>query len=166
MQSNCEKGGSLELGGVRSSSLEKDWRHALQAAASLLHHESLAPEQGASLLDGLDENAHKHALGVSENLKYALRESIEMLGNEAVKQLRQIAQERSKGFYTGKDAVDPGELSLECLRLVYRLLFMFYIEARPELGYVPIQKSDAYAKGYSLESGPPAASDRLACLGP
>ena len=29
---------------------------------------------------------------------------------------------------------------------------MFYIEARPELGYVPIQKSEIYAKGYSLES--------------
>ena len=38
----------------------------------------------------------------------------------------------------GKDQLDAGDLSLECLRLVYRLLFMFYIEARPELGYVPI----------------------------
>ena len=48
--------------------------------------------------------------------------------------------------------MDAGDLSLESLRLVYRLLFMFYIEARPELGYVPIQKSETYAKGYSLES--------------
>jgi hypothetical protein len=29
---------------------------------------------------------------------------------------------------------------------------MFYIEARPELGYVPIGKSEVYLKGYSLES--------------
>jgi hypothetical protein len=29
---------------------------------------------------------------------------------------------------------------------------MFYIEARPELGYVPIAKSEVYLKGYSLES--------------
>jgi hypothetical protein len=36
--------------------------------------------------------------------------------------------------------------------MVYRLLFMFYIEARPELGYVPIAKSEVYLKGYSLES--------------
>ena len=28
----------------------------------------------------------------------------------------------------------------------------FYIEARPELGYVPIGKSEVYLKGYSLES--------------
>ena len=76
--------------------LDRKDTYTLQAAAALLHHESLAPEQGASLLDGLDENAHKHAFGVSEDLKYALRESIEILGNEAVKQLRQRAQERSK----------------------------------------------------------------------
>ena len=132
--------------------LDRKESYTLQAAAALLHHDSLAPNQGASLLDGLDENAHKHAFGVSEDLKYALREAIELIGNEAVQQLRKIAQDSNKGFYSGKDAVDAGDLSLECLRLVYRLLFMFYIEARPELGYVPIQKSEVYAKGYSLES--------------
>jgi len=132
--------------------LDRKDPYTLQAAAALLHHDSLAPNQGASLLDSLDENAHKHAFGVSEDLKYALREAIELLGNEAVQQLRAKAQTNKQGFYTGRDAVDPGELSLECLRLVYRLLFMFYIEARPELGYVPIQHSDIYAKGYSLES--------------
>ena len=132
--------------------LDRKETYTLQAAAALLHHDSLAPNQGASLLDGLDENAHKHAFGVSEDLKYALREAIEALGNEAVQQLRERAKAANKGFYTGQDAVDAGDLSLECLRLVYRLLFMFYIEARPELGYVPIQKSEIYAKGYSLES--------------
>ena len=132
--------------------LDRKETYTLQAAAALLHHDSLVPNQGASLLDGLDENAHKHAFGVSEDLKYALREAIELLGNEAVQQLRQKAQANKQGFYSGKDAVDAGDLSLECLRLVYRLLFMFYIEARPELGYVPIQKSEVYAKGYSLES--------------
>ena len=132
--------------------LDRKESYTLQAAAALLHHDSLTPHQGASLLDGLDENAHKHAFGVSEDLKYALREAIELLGNEAVQQLRKKSQAGKQGFYTGKDAVNPGDLSLECLRLVYRLLFMFYIEARPELGYVPIQKSETYAKGYSLES--------------
>ena len=132
--------------------LDRKDTYTLQAAAALLHHDCLAPNQGASLLDGLDENAHRHAFGVSEDLKYALREAIELLGNEAIRQLRQKAKTSKQGFYTGKDAVDAGDLSLECLRLVYRLLFMFYIEARPELGYVPIQSSEIYAKGYSLES--------------
>ena len=52
------------------------------------------PTRARSLLDGLDENAHKHAFGVSEDLKYALREAIELLGNEAARQLR--AQARGK----------------------------------------------------------------------
>ena len=60
----------------------------LQAAAALLHRESLAPDAGSSLLETLDENAHKHAFGVSEDLKYAIREAIETLGNEAARQLR------------------------------------------------------------------------------
>lgn len=132
--------------------LDRKDNYTLQAAAALLHRDSLAPESGESLLEGLDANAHKHAFGVSEDLKYALRSAIELLGNEAVTQLRKKAQGSKQGFYSGKDAVDPGELSLECLRLVYRLMFLFYIEARPELGYVPIQKSEIYAKGYSLES--------------
>jgi hypothetical protein len=35
---------------------------------------------------------------------------------------------------------------------MYRLLFLFYIEARPELDYVPVKNSNAYIKGYSLEA--------------
>lgn len=123
----------------------------LKASAALLHSDSIAPATGSSLLEGLEENAHKHAHGVSSDLKYALREAIEILGNEAVRQLREQAKDAKQGFFSGKDAVDPADLSLECVRLVYRLMFLFYIEARPELGYVPIQKSDVYFKGYSLE---------------
>ena len=41
----------------------------LQAAAALLHRDSLLPGQGAPLLDSLDENSHKHAFAVSEDLK-------------------------------------------------------------------------------------------------
>ncbi|VAW85955.1 Type II restriction enzyme, methylase subunits, partial [hydrothermal vent metagenome] len=119
----------------------------LKATAVLLHANSLIPEQGESLLDGLDENSHRHAFGVSEDLKYALREAIELLGNEAVEQLIQ----RKDISYTGKSALDPDQLSCECLRYMYRLLFLFYIEARPELGYVPHQ-ADVWRKGYSLES--------------
>jgi len=132
--------------------LDRKDTSTLQAAAALLHHDSLAPGEGISLLESLDENAHKHAFGVSEDLKHALREAIELLGNEAANQLRQQAVDAKKGFFSGKDQLEPADLSLECLRMVYRLLFMFYIEARPELGYVPIAKSEVYLKGYSLES--------------
>lgn len=122
----------------------------LKAVAVLLHRESLLDANGQSLLDSLDENAHKHAYGVSEDLKYALRQSIELLGNEAARQLVQQAREQKKGIFSGSNELDPSELSLECLRYMYRLLFLFYIEARPELGYAPVD-SEVYLKGYSLE---------------
>lgn len=135
-----------------SEMLDRKETHTLQAAAALLHCDSLVPASGESLLESLDANAHKHAFGVSEDLKYALRSGIELLGNEALRQLDEKARKQNKSVYSGEKAIAPAELSLECLRLVYRLMFLFYIEARPELGYVPIQKSDIYAKGYSLES--------------
>ncbi|ABK43865.1 conserved hypothetical protein [Magnetococcus marinus MC-1] len=117
----------------------------LQAMAALLHRDSVCPEEGLSLLDSLDENSHKHAFSVSEDLKYALREAIELIGNEAVWFLREKHHEK---IY-GREMAD--KLSLECLRYMYRLLFLFYIEARPELGYAPMQ-ADAYREGYSLET--------------
>ena len=42
----------------------------LKAAAALLHRDCLLPPNGQSLLDSLDENSHKHAFAVSEDLKY------------------------------------------------------------------------------------------------
>ena len=120
----------------------------LKATAALLNLDSIISQDGSSFLDTLDEDAHRHAYSVSEDLKYALRKSIELLGNEAAQQL--IHEE--KASYTGKNALNAEQLSRECLRYMYRLLFLFYIESRPELGYVPIQKSEIYRKGYSLES--------------
>ena len=132
--------------------LDRKDTDTLKACAALLHRDSLAPGEGSSLLESLDENAHKHAFGVSEDLKYALREAIELLGNEAARQLDEQATGLKKSVYSGQYKLDAADLSLECLRMVYRLLFMFYIEARPELGYVPITQSEVYLKGYSLES--------------
>ncbi|WP_048438816.1 N-6 DNA methylase [Caenimonas sp. SL110] len=132
--------------------LDRKDTDTLKACAALLHKDCLAPGEGNSLLQSLDENAHKHAFGVSEDLKFALRKAIELLGNEAARQLDEQASGSKKSVYSGQYKLDPAELSLECLRMVYRLLFMFYIEARPELGYVPIAKSEVYLKGYSLES--------------
>lgn len=123
----------------------------LKATAVLLHRESLVPNDGPSRLDSLDENSHKHAFAVSDDLKYALRHAIELLGNEAAAQLIEQARDRKEGIYSGSNALDADQLSSECLRTMYRILFLFYIEARPELGYLPHQH-DAWRQGYSLES--------------
>jgi len=117
----------------------------LKAFSSLLHRESLAPKDGLSLLDTLDENSHKHAFGVTEDLKYSLRSAIELLGNEAI----YYYQKENPNFLETPDL--DSILTRESLRYMYRMLFLFYIESRPELGFIP-SKSTAFLKGYSLES--------------
>ena len=121
----------------------------LQAMVVLLHKDSLCPEDGSILLDELNEQSQKNAAGVSQDLKYALRECIELLGNEVLHDMRT----RQK-INLEEHPVDAGQLTLECLRYMYRMLFMLFIlfiEARPELGYAPIREL-SYLKGYSLES--------------
>ena len=130
----------------------------LKATAALLHRESLLPASlqsdnesawngRESLLDRLDDNSHKHAFAVSEDLKHALRECIELIGNEAIRHLREVAKER---IYDRPDAALTDQLSREALRYMYRLLFLFYIEARPNLRYAPLD-AEAYRQGYGLE---------------
>jgi hypothetical protein len=120
----------------------------LQAAAALLHKESICPAEGFALLDTLDESSHKHAFGVSEALKDAVRECMELLGNEAIRFLRET---RKEAVFSTPDEKLATDLTHGCLRYLYRLLFVLYLEARPELGYLPV-KSEEYLMGYSLES--------------
>ncbi len=119
----------------------------LKVAAALLHRQQIWSGDQQSLLDTLDDSSHKHAFSVSEDLKYALRGAIELLGNEALWYIQHV--KKQKRFDLG-DKFDD-RLTRECLRYMYRLLFLFYIEARPELGYAPMG-NDAYRKGYSLET--------------
>lgn len=118
----------------------------LQAMSVLLHKDSLCPDDGKILLDELDEQSQKNASGVSQDLKYALRESIELLGNEV---LYDMSHRLSRDL--DADPVDAGQLTLECLRYMYRMLFVLFIESRPELGYAPM-KAQSYSSAYSLES--------------
>lgn len=116
----------------------------LAATCVLLHHDNIASKQGQPLLDMLDEKSHKHSQGVTQDLKYALQKCIENIGNEAIHYLRTTSKEKIYERDIEK------QLTLECLRFMYRLLFVLYIESRDELGYTPM-KSDAYRLGYSLE---------------
>jgi len=122
---------------------------ALQATCGLLHREVLLPEGGQSLLERLDEESHKHAFAVSTDLKFGAQKAIELLGNEAVRYRREVQKLRT---FDEHDGLDAAELTRECITYLYRLLFLFYVEARgAELGVVPMQ-SDAFRLGYSLES--------------
>jgi type I restriction-modification system DNA methylase subunit len=129
----------------------------LQAMAVLLHKENLCPDDGKALLDTFDEESQRNASGVSQDLKYALRESIELLGNEVIydmKTRQNCHSELDSESQTLKQVQGDnfaGELTIQCLRYMYRMLFVLFIESRQELGYAPM-KSQAYFSAYSLES--------------
>jgi hypothetical protein len=114
---------------------------ATRLMLALTGADDVCPRDGNNVLERLDESSHKHAAKVSEDLKYSAREAIELLGNEALEWLRS-----KKEKFPAADA-----LSRECLRYLYRLLFLFYVEARPGLGYARMD-SEEYRTGYSLES--------------
>lgn len=119
---------------------------AVAVTAALLAKEQLAPADGAPLHDRLDEQSHKHAHGVSKDLKYAAREAVELIGNEWVHHQRTTGKKALYGERVAR------ELTEECLTFLYRLLFLFYAEARAEeLQSLPMN-SEEFARGYSLEA--------------
>lgn len=118
--------------------------HVYTAMAVLLRRDSLCPDEGDSLLDTFDDTSAKNAVEVSDNLRSALRECVEILGNEVIHDWT-----CNKG--RGIDEIDADDLTVQALRYMYRLLFLLFIEAKPSLGYAPM-KSDIYRTGYSLDS--------------
>lgn len=106
-----------------------------------------------SLLQSLDEDAHKAAYGVTQNLKKGVIYAVESLANEAIWFKKNTAKTQDT-----KDAIEKlmadekfaKELKDECLTMVYRMLFLFYAEAREDLEILPV-KDATYQKGYSLE---------------
>ena len=121
----------------------------LDVCGALLCSESMTSVEGSVLLDDVDETAHKEAYGVSESLKKSLREAIELLGNEAARQI--VAKRRARGEGIWSDESLAANLTVECLRYMYRVLFLLFVESRKELKYAPVDNL-AYRSGYSFES--------------
>jgi hypothetical protein len=118
-----------------------------KALAVLLSQEALLPDASNAIHDTLDENSHKHAYAVSSDLKYGIRRAVELLANEYVWYTKK--KQQSKGL--NREGLDK-QLTSETLTYMYRLLFLFYAEARSgDLGLLPMN-SDEYRMGYSIES--------------
>ena len=84
-----------------------------------------------------------NAVGVSEDLRDGVRESIEILANEVVH------RRRMQGLEPLPD--DQAQaLALQSLRYLYRILFLLYAEASPELGVLPVGAPE-YQAGYSVD---------------
>ena len=119
----------------------------LETIAALFSADALVPDGDQSVLDELVDKSHKHAVGVSKELRNGLRESVEILANEVVQQRWQRSQQLHDRRLSSDDATD---LTRQCLRYLYRLLVLLYAESRPELGILPVN-DEAYLAGYSLD---------------
>ncbi|MFE0153214.1 Eco57I restriction-modification methylase domain-containing protein [Nonomuraea sp. NPDC059007] len=120
----------------------------LDVIAALFGADSLLPraEGGSEPLADLLANSRNHAVGVSKELREGLKDSVELIANEV---LRRIHEQGARP----QDIMEPRalakELGREALRYLYRILFLLYAEARPELGILPTDDED-YVRGYSL----------------
>lgn len=126
-------------------------RDTLTVMACLISREARVPEQGAPISDRLEEEAQRNANAVTTSLKRTVRDAIELLGQEVIavtggKYPSNFPDQSRRGVW-----IDGPELSRECLRYMYRLLFLFYAEANPRLNLLDM-RNPIYATGYSLEA--------------
>ncbi|MFE3374522.1 class I SAM-dependent DNA methyltransferase [Streptomyces anulatus] len=121
----------------------------LDTLAALFGADSLrTPEEGGeNPLAGLVDKSTKHAVGVSSELRDGLRESVELIANEV---LARIAGQDGVRLEDVKELPELSrQLTRESLRYLYRILFLLYAEARPELGILPSDYPE-YHQGYGL----------------
>ena len=115
----------------------------LAAIAALFSADAINPGGNAeSVLAGLVDRAANESAGVSKDLRYGIRRSVELLAKAVVADIRY----RQKGAWQD---LDPSEITRQCLRYLYRIIVLLYAEARPELGILPANDRD-YLDGYSL----------------
>lgn len=116
----------------------------IDRALTCVAADSLAPDAEGDIwwIATLEESI-KHTVGVSKDLREGVRLSIEIIANEVVTRRR----------HRGLDPL-PAEqarpLAKQSLRFLYRILFLLYAEASPELGVLPVGASE-YEQGYSLD---------------
>ncbi len=101
--------------------------------AGLWSADALLPDaDGTARMADYSTDSVKHAVGVSADLREGLRLSVELIGNEV------LLRRREKGLpVEGLDEL-PGEITAQSLRFLYRILFLLFAEARPELGILPV----------------------------
>ncbi|MEU5785310.1 class I SAM-dependent DNA methyltransferase [Micromonospora lupini] len=132
----------------------------LDVVAALFGADSLRPpaEGGTEPLADLVAGSRQHAVGVSSELREGLKVSVELIANEVLDQIRRAG-------YQPQQVMDLDELAKELgresLRYLYRILFLLYAEARPELGVLPVNDPQ-YVEGYSLARLGDLVSRRLA----
>jgi hypothetical protein len=116
----------------------------IDRALTCLSAESLAPgAEGTIWWRGVLEDSVKHTVGVSQDLREGVRLSIEIIANEVVKRRQDQGRDPLP-----KDQAQP--LARQSLRFLYRILFLLYAEASPELEVLPVG-AEEYDQGYGLD---------------
>lgn len=116
----------------------------IDRSMTCLASESIAPDADGDLWwHAVLEESITHTVGVSKDLRDGVRLSIEILANEVVTRRREKA-------LTPLTADQAQPLAQQSLRFLYRILFLLYAEASPELGVLPVGAPE-YAQGYGLD---------------
>ncbi|OAA17442.1 hypothetical protein CAFEA_11000 [Corynebacterium afermentans subsp. afermentans] len=111
----------------------------LERVAVILARENLErAADGTTWWAETREESQQHAVKVSGDLRDAVRESIEIIGNDVLDQNLSL------------DGVDGNELAHQSLRYLYRILFLLFAEASPELAILPTGAPE-YVEGYGLD---------------
>ena len=116
----------------------------VERALTCLEARSLLPTaEGETWWAATLEDSAAHTVGVSKDLREGVRSSIEIIANEVVRRraarrLDPLPQERAQ------------DLALQSLRYIYRIIFLLYAEASPELGVLPVGAAE-YDAGYGLD---------------
>jgi len=132
---------------------ERTENATLRAMTGLLACPSLCPEAGDCLPDRLEENSHKNAFGVSKDLRIAMRDSIERLGNAILKSNTKAStaaqSEAAEGTFSA------AALSAECVQVMYRFLFVLFLESRRDIPYFDppgkVLEKDIFWSAYGLD---------------
>ncbi|WP_339017264.1 DNA methyltransferase [Corynebacterium hesseae] len=104
--------------------------------------------------------AREHSVKVSEELRGAIKASIEIIGNDVLQrralqhqagalQDKAGAQQHTNNEQHVTTDIDGNELANQALRYLYRILFLLFAESSPELQILPTGDND-YDEGYGL----------------
>lgn len=115
----------------------------LDRAAAILGRQALLPDADGNIWwTGVLEDSVKHTVGVSKDLREGIRLSIEIIANDVVR------RRADRGLPL--DEIDAQQLAKHSLRFLYRILFLLYAEASPEMRVLP-SGAPEYGEGYGLD---------------
>ncbi|MFD9433048.1 Eco57I restriction-modification methylase domain-containing protein [Streptomyces sp. NPDC060002] len=128
----------------------------LDVIAALFGAQSLRPAEdgGDDDIARLVAESRDHSVGVTADLREGLKKSVQLVANEVLELAgRRGVRPADLPEWLPGALAEPGALprllTNESLRYLYRILFLLYAEARPELDILPM-KSPEYASGYSV----------------